>query len=244
MDSLQKKLQREIQQQPNLQIEKSASWGLPVELVNISYTTIKRTTMDILMKMMLLTIDKLPIADPKMVAEFLAVDSLFAEDLLGKMKRADMVRERKEVLELTQQGMNQLQSGIYEQPPEHKDIIMYYSACHQKILREEKEDIIKTKIEPFRLAKKQAHKMNDLNEETLRSALLSVGVEMSEGPLQIVLDEINKAVHISNQLIPCIEFAVYNRAEDMRFTRVWNTLLDQWDEQLEKLIDQEKPLIK
>ncbi|GKV65006.1 MULTISPECIES: hypothetical protein [unclassified Sporosarcina] len=240
MDSLQKKLQREIQQQPNLQIEKSSRWGLPVETVNISYTTIKRTTMDILMKMMLLTIDKLPIADPKMVADFLAVDSLFAEDLLEKMKRADMIRKRKGVFELTQNGAEQLQSGIYEQAPEQKEIIMYYSACHENILCEEKEDLIKTKIEPFRLAKKQKHKMKSLHEELLRSALLSAGVEMSEGPLQIVLDKINPAVHISKQLILCIEFSVYNRSENMRFTRVWNTLLDQWDEKLEKLIDLEK----
>ncbi|WP_301108108.1 hypothetical protein [Sporosarcina sp.] len=241
MDSLQKKLQREIQQQPNLQIEKSASWGLPVEVVNISYTTIKRTTMDILMKMMLMTIDKLPIADPKRIAEFLAVDSLFAEDLLGKMKRADMVKERKDVLELTAKGIEQLQSGIYEQPPEQKEIIMYYSSCHENILCEEKEELLQKKIEPFHLAKKQTHKLKDLDEETLRNALLSAEVEMSEGTLQIVLDKIDAAAHISKQLIPCIEFSVYNHVEDMRFTRVWNTLLDQWDEQLEKLIDQEKP---
>ncbi|EGQ26107.1 hypothetical protein HMPREF9372_1894 [Sporosarcina newyorkensis 2681] len=120
MDSLRKKLQKELQQQPDLQIKQSASWGLPVQLVKVPYSTIKRTTMDILMKMILLTIQKLDVTEPKIIADFLAVEPLFVKDLFEKMQRTKMIQQRKGIFELTKIGVEQLQSGVYEHPPEKK----------------------------------------------------------------------------------------------------------------------------
>lgn len=242
MDSLRKKLQKELQQQPDLQIKQSASWGLPVILVKVPYSTIKRTTMDILMKMILLTIQKLDIAEPKTIADFLAVEPLFVKDLFDKMQRTKMIQQRKGIFELTKMGVEQLQSGVYEHPPEKNEKIFYYSPSHKEIVCEEKENTLTAKVPPFRLAKKQVHEVEKLDREQLRLALLSVVTETSEDSLQMVVDKIETPIQLADKLIPCMEFLVYNRVEKVYFTRVWNTLTEQWDEVLEKYIEEMDPL--
>lgn len=244
MDSLRKRLQQELQQQPDIQIQQSDSWGLPVELINIPYTTIKRTTMDILMKMILLTVQKLDVSESKIIAEFLAVEPLFIEDLFNKMEAAQMIELRKESFELTSIGVRQLQSGVYEHPPEKAEKKFYYSACHDSILCEQPEKIFTAKVKEFRLARKFTRSAQRFDDEQLRATLLATGAEAAEGPLQKVVDKIEIPRPLDHQLIPCVEFYVYNRAENNYFTRVWNTLTEEWDERLEKLIDEQAPLRK
>ena len=244
MDSLRKKLQQELQQQPDIQIQQSDSWGLPVELINIPYTTIKRTTMDILMKMILLTIQKLDVSESKKIAEFLAVEPLFIENLFSKMEFARMIESRKDSYELTSVGVKQLQAGIYEHPPEKTKKKFYYSACHHAILCTEPEKVFTAKVKEFRLAKGYTSKTQLLDDEQLRKALLLADAETAEGSLQKVIDKIDAPEILENKLIPCVEFYVYNRAENSYFTRVWNTLTEEWDERLEKLIDEQAPLRK
>ncbi len=244
MDSLRKKLQQELQRQPDIQIQQSDSWGLPVELVKVSYTTIKRTTMDILMKMILLTIQKLEVSDSRRIAEFLAVEPLFVEDLFSKMQAALMIEKRSGSFALTAIGIAQLQSGVYEHPPEKSQKKFYYSASHDAIVCREPEKIFTSKVKAFRLANKQTSEVVNIDKEKLQSALLSAGAEKADGSLQAVIHTIEIPEVLEKQLIPCIEFYVFNRAEDKYFTRVWNTLTEQWDERLEKLVDEQSPLKK
>lgn len=244
MESLRKKLQQELQQQPDIQIQQSDSWALPVELINIPYTTIKRTTMDILMKMILLTVQKLEVSESKIIADFLAVEPLFIENLFNKMEAAQMIELRKDRFVLTSVGVNQLQSGIYEHPPEKAEKKFYYSPCHDSILCEQPEKVFTAKVKEFRLARKFTRNAQRLDDEQLRATLLATGAETAEGPLQKVVDKIENPRTLDHQLIPCVEFYVYNRAENNYFTRVWNTLTEEWDERLEKLIDEQAPLRK
>lgn len=244
METLRKKLQQELQRQPDNRIEQSTGWVLPVELFAVSYSTIERTTMDILMKMMLLTIQKLEVAESKKIARFLAVEPLFIEDLFNKMESARMIESDKNHYELTRIGITQLQSGIFEHPPEKAMKKLYYSRCHGKILRQESDKILLAKEKEFRLAKKCMHRDRLPNEEQLRKALLDTGVEATEGTLQKVLDHIATPEILETIQIPCVEFRLYNSAEDRHFARVWNTLTEEWDEHLEKLIDEQSPLSK
>ncbi|AXH99988.1 hypothetical protein DV702_09800 [Sporosarcina sp. PTS2304] len=244
MDSLQKKLQREIQQQADIQIQQSDSWGLPIEIVSIPYTTIKRTTMDILMKMILVTVQKLEVSKPQMIADFLAVEPLFVEDLVRRMENAQLVEQRKQIYRLTKKGVRQLQAGVYEHPPEKKMKKLFYSPFHNKLLSGIQEDVQEKKIKKFRLITKHRNGAERLAHEHLRTALLLAGAEEAEGPLQIVIEKIEVPVTLETQLVPCVEFYVYNRAEDRYYTRVWNTLTEQWDERLENVIDELDPLKK
>ncbi|ARD47757.1 hypothetical protein [Sporosarcina sp. P33] len=239
VDSLRKKLQQELEKQSDIQILRSDSWGLRVDVLTITYTTVTRTVMDILMKMILLTIQKLEVSDSKMIAEFLAVDPLFAENLFRKMQAGKMIELRKGHFELTGIGAAQLQSGIFEHPPEKEERKFYYSVCHDKILCEEPEKVFTSKLKPFRLAAEQKNKAAALEDEQLRTALLAAGAEAAEGSLQKVVVHIDNPQVTMNQQIPCVEFYVFNRTENSRFTRVWNTLTEEWDEQLEKLIDEQ-----
>lgn len=242
MDALRKKLQREILQQADVEIKQSAQWGLPIERVKIPCTTIKRTTMDILMKMILLTVQKLDVSQPKKIAEFLAVEPLFVEDLCERMQVTEMIEYRRRAFRLTKVGIAQLQSGIYEHPPERQEKGFFYSSTHDALwcparLEWEEET-------PFRLATKRKNGAESVSQESLRTALLQAGVEEAEGSLQVVIDKIEKPITQDDQLVPCLEFYVYSRTEDSYYTRVWNTLLERWDERLETLIDELDPLLK
>ncbi|PIC66318.1 hypothetical protein CSV71_10790 [Sporosarcina sp. P21c] len=244
MDSLRKKLQQELLRQPDIQIQQSDSWGLPVVLITIPYTTIKRTTMDILMKMILLTVQKLDVTESKKIADFLAVEPLFIENLFNKMESAQMIELRKDRFQLTSVGVSQLQSGIYEHPPEKAEKTFYYSPCHDSILCEQPEKVFTAKVKEFRLAKKFTRSPQRLDDEQLRATLIATGAEAAEGPLQKIVDKIEIPQSLANQFIPCVEFSLYNRTENSYFTRVWNTLTEEWDERLEKLIDEQAPLRK
>ncbi|ARK21142.1 hypothetical protein CSV69_10965 [Sporosarcina sp. P26b] len=244
MDSIRKKLQQELQRQPDIQIQQSDSWGLPVELINIPYTTSKRTTMDILMKMILLTIQRLEVSESKKIAEFLAVEPLFVENLFSKMEASRMIEWRKENVELTSIGVKQLQAGVYEHPPKKEENKFYYSAYHNSILCQQPEKIFTAKVKEFRLAKKYSSKAQALTDDQLRIALLAADAETAEGTLQKVIDKIEIPQILDSQLIPCIEFYLYDRSEKKYFTRVWNTLTEEWDECLEQIIDEQAPLRK
>ncbi|ARF16926.1 hypothetical protein [Sporosarcina ureae] len=242
MDSLRKRLQQELQQQPDIEIQQSDSWGLPVELINIQYTTIKRTTMDILMKMILLTIQKIEVSESKMIAEFLAVEPLFVENIFLKMQKAQMIELRAGSFMLTKTGVSQLQSGIYEHPPKKREMKFYYSGCHDAILCQQPENVFTTKVKAFRIAKNQTKKVETIDDEKMRTALLSARAEITEGAFQEVINTMEPPQGIETQLIPCVEFYIWNRTENNYFTRVWNTLTEEWDELLEKLIDEQDPL--
>ncbi|WP_313237751.1 hypothetical protein [Sporosarcina ureae] len=242
MDSLRKRLQRELEQQPDIQIQQSDSWGLPVELINIRYTTIKRTTMDILMKMILLTIQKIEVSESNRIADFLAVEPLFVENIFLKMQRSQMIELHAGSFELTKIGVSRLQSGIYEHPPKKREMKFYYSGCHNAIVCQQRENVLTTKIKTFRLAKNHMKKSDTLADEQMRTALHSITAELPEDALQEVINTIEPSQRIGTQLIPCVEFYLFNRTENKYFTRVWNTLTEEWDELLENLIDEQDPL--
>ena len=40
--------------------------------------------------------------------------------------------------------------------------------------------------------------------------------------------------------VPCVEFQMYNKEQDMFYARVWNTWLERWDDALEKQIEEQE----
>lgn len=42
------------------------------------------------------------------------------------------------------------------------------------------------------------------------------------------------------QQIPCQEFRIYNKEQDIFYARVWNTWLEQWDDRLDKQIEEQE----
>ena len=67
-----------------------------------------------------------------------------------------------------------------------------------------------------------------------------MGVESGEGNVQTVVSNIVSVSDIQIDLIPCIEFQLYNVVEDIFYARVWNTLSEHWDETLEAQLNEKE----
>lgn len=234
MEALRNKLQKEIEQQPGLKITKSAEWLLPAELMKVPYTVIKRTKMDILMKMIMVTLQEMEITDTAHIANLLAVDPLFVEGLMKRMLTSGMIVEYQRKYRLTRLGNERLSSGIYEHSPEEQEQELIYSASHGTFLEGSSDVLRREKLTVYRLADEY---QKEMNEEQLIELLQSKEIQPSEGTLQTVVSEIGNPRFIKEQPIPCLEFQVFNKKDQLHFTRVWNTFTERWDEVLEQQIN-------
>ena len=120
MDKLEKRLRSDLLKNPAVQIRKTASWQIPVLTYSSAFHRVKRSQMDILMKMMLLTFGQAPIRRAANLAELLLVEELFIEDLLKKMLRMGLIRLDNGGYVLTAKGEGQLKSGVMEEELEEE----------------------------------------------------------------------------------------------------------------------------
>ena len=117
MNELKGRLTRELQHDFNVKIMDSFSWSLPIHSIEIGYETVKRTKMDILMKMMLISFQKGEIASAEELSEMLLVEQLFINDLINKMSRTGLVEKRGGSFALTEAGELQLENGVFDHDP-------------------------------------------------------------------------------------------------------------------------------
>ncbi|MER2090199.1 MAG: hypothetical protein ABS920_10700 [Sporosarcina sp.] len=241
MEELKKRLTKELQQDFNLKIMDSQSWGLPVHTIEVEYNTVKRTKMDILMKMMLIAFGKAEIATAEELSEILLVEQLFINDLIEKMTKTGIVEKREGLFSLTEVGVRQLKSGIFVHGQEAGSTTMLYSPYHQSFLNGEIKNTTDEEEEEYRYK----NEFDDwdiafVEDIVLQNALHTAGVESDEGNVQVVVSEIVSATDIQTTLVPCIEFRLYNKVEDVIYARVWNTLSDHWDEVLEAQLNEKE----
>ena len=241
MNDLKGQLTKELQQDFNVKIKGSLSWSLPVNSVEIVYQTVKRTKVDILMKMMLIAFGKADIATAEELSDILLVEQLFINDLIDKMSRSGVIEKREGFYSLTEVGVRQFKTGIFVHEPESGSTHALYSPCHRAFLNGEIKNIaygekelyrFKSEIDDWSVAK--------LEDSVLIDALKTMGIESGEGNVQIVVSEIVSASDIEIDLVPCIEFHLYNEAEDLLYARVWNTLSEHWDETLELQLNEKE----
>jgi len=241
LDDLKGRLTKELQQDLNVKIMGSLSWNLPVNSIEIVYQTVMRTKVDILMKMMLIAFGKADIATAEELSDILLVEQLFINDLIDKMTRTGVIEKREGFYSLTDVGVRQFKTGIFVHEPEIESTQALYSPCHQTFLNGEINNILKEEKEVYRLKSKiDDWSVATLEDTVLIDALKTMGVESGEGNVQIVVSEIVSAADIQVDLVPCIEFRLYNKAEDLLFARVWNTLSEHWDETLEAQLNEKE----
>ncbi|MBO1914411.1 hypothetical protein J4G37_57535, partial [Microvirga sp. 3-52] len=89
------------------------------------------------MKMMLLTFQKTKHATIDELGDILLVEPLFIQDLIDKMLRSRMIEKTESSFTLTDIGVGQLETGIYEHEPETDAVERIYSPCHQSFLKGE-----------------------------------------------------------------------------------------------------------
>lgn len=98
MQSLQKRLEKEIYQNSKVKIMESLNWCVPVHTIEVEYKRVKRTKMDVLMKMMLISFQKANINTSAQLSELLMVEQLFIDDLIEVMRKSGLIEKEKLIL--------------------------------------------------------------------------------------------------------------------------------------------------
>lgn len=229
---LQKRLQNEVLRNANVKLLASETWGLPVHSVEITFETVKRTPMDILMKMLLISFRKGHFQSAEEVSEILLVESLFIEDMIEAMMRAGLIVKNRDGYALTDAGIQQLESGIYVQSPERQEKTAYFSPIHDAFLVG---DIKESKAKKFRLGKSEWN-TEMLPESNVREILEKLQEDEEEGYGQTSIHAVKSVTELELHSVECIEFRLHQVADDRMYARVWNTMTGEWDKMLEQTI--------
>ncbi|HEX5564367.1 MAG TPA: hypothetical protein VFX34_05370, partial [Sporosarcina sp.] len=164
--------------------------------------------------------------------EMLVVEPLFIEDIIERMIRAGMIVKSGGAYSLTETGKQQLEAGIYVQPPEMEESTVHYSPSHGRFLVGETAD---SAGEPYRHAG-DTRKLKDFRDDEWREALDQLDVAYMDGNVQLVVQAIAAVNELEQKSAPCIEFRLHQTADDRLYARIWNTMTGQWDKTLENQI--------
>ncbi|QIC48257.1 hypothetical protein GAG94_14900 [Lysinibacillus sphaericus] len=243
MSKLQQRLMRELQQNRNIKIINTAEWCIPIRTVDVTYEPVRRSTMDVLMTMLLLSIQEADFGSVEELSELLLVDPLFIEDLISLMIRVGLMKNEEGFFKLTEKGQQQLEQGIFEEELEVEASTLYFSPCHQSFLTSDvNNDEYDELPELYRYVDKEAEQQEQFDETLIIAALQEVDEEETGNSQRIIA----RVVEVEAQQIndsPCLEFILYDKEQDILFVRVWNMLLNQWDRHLEQQLTDKEQLM-
>lgn len=244
MIELEKRLKKELQQNIQANIVSSTAWTIPLHTIEVEYKPIKRVKMDVLMKMMLITCQKARLTSVKQISELLLVEQLFIEDLINIMKRTRLIEIKDHVFTLTEKGINQLEEGIFEEELDAQSQNLIYSPSHHTFLQGEIKPALdgEEALKLYRYAPEKKTRLK-WDDAVLIDVLQASRMEIVDSDLQTVVSEIvsNSELYVDD--VPCFEFTLYNKSEDLLYARVWNTFLDQWDETLENELNEKERVV-
>lgn len=246
MSKLQQRLVKEIQQNRHVKIIKRDQWCIPVRTVEVTYEPMRRSTMDVLMTMLLISMQEADFRDAKELSELLLVDPLFIEDLVSIMSRVRLIETVEGTYRLTAKGTLQLERGIFEEELEQETASLLYSPCHEGFLTGDLESIEEFDELPplYRYVDEEAERQDTFEDSLLIEALTNENKEEEDASSasQIIISSIISSSATQINDIPCFEFIVYDQEKDLYYARVWNTLLDHWDEVLEQQLTEKERL--
>lgn len=238
MDKLEKKCRSALLENPAWEIKNSAVWSLPVVIYEVGFNRVRRSQMDILMKMMLLTFEEADIRRAANLSELLLVEELFIGELLKKMERLRLVRFEKNRYQLTSKGREQLTTGVFVEELEEESMELYYSSVHDEVWSELDFTTVDNQLLQFRYPAEQ----ENVNEDRFFQVLSEKEVFLEEDGFQTVIEGVNDYEQKAVEQIPCLEFTLYDKEQDIFFSRVWNSSLSRWDDTLEKIIEEKERL--
>jgi hypothetical protein len=236
MDKLTKRLRASLLENQAVQLKESAVWYLPVLKLDVAFKKVRRAKMDILMKMMLLTFEEADIRRAANLSEMLLVEELFIEDLLGKMQRTGLIQLDKSIYRLTMKGHEQLKTGIIEEEMEEEYTELFYSPSHDEYWLEETVSLTETNSElpVYRYENNE----DRISMERIKQTLSESRDGLDDNGFQTVVANVLSFEQQTVEHVACLEFQLYNKEQDIFYARVWNTLLEQWDDTLEKQIEE------
>ncbi|TQR16592.1 hypothetical protein [Psychrobacillus vulpis] len=240
MRELEKRLKKELQQNRNVKIMDTAKWGIPVHTIEVEYQTVKRNKMDVLMKMMLIAFQKTDIAKAEDLSELLLVEQLFIQDLIDVLLRTQLIEKVDDFYKLTSRGYEQFKNGVFEEEQEVESQNIMYSSCHQLFLDGEINTALTDEEELvlFQYVKSENTVEHTFEDSMVINALKNNYVESDEGDSQMVVSNVLSTTELHMDKIPCLQFILYNTEEDIMYARVWNSLIERWDEKLENQLNE------
>lgn len=232
------------QLQSNEKCIDSKIWCLPVHTLQVSYKPVLRRQMDILMKMLLITVQKAHFQNASQISEILLVEQLFVQDLLSKMEKMKLIERNDQGYEITEKGKVQLESGVYEEEQDITSLELIFSSTHDTILSGDLEEVLEYEDFPEQIYRyyKQTE-LPSISNELLLKEIQSMDYEEDESegnPDPIYITSIEEIQFEQINDIPCIELIIYNEKTDTVYPRIWNTLLNQWDLVIENELTQKE----
>ncbi|MBD7906734.1 hypothetical protein [Sporosarcina gallistercoris] len=236
MDELKQRLHKELQQSLDNKVLSDLSWALTAQKVRVSYKTVTKTKMDVLMKMMLITLQQLSIEHPEELAQVLGVELLFVEDLLSIMKGAGLI-VNKDVWSVTELGVSQLTTGMLLHESEVEETVLIVSPLHNEFLDVQNSQPLQESQDRFRYEEDPSNwSTNNLPTDLVRTHLSAFVEQENTSERQRVVEQVLKVEKVEQIPIPCFEFHVHNTTQDTLFARIWNSYTEQWDETLEQMV--------
>lgn len=237
MNDLEKELCTQLQKDLQVEVKHSEQWNLPVQRLKVDFDTVEQSTMDVLMKMLLTAFQTASFQNSEQLSETLLVEPLFIEHVIQKMSRANLVKNEAQSFMLTEKGEAQLASGIFIDLSEERTENLLYSPCHNKILLGDETDSDEA-LADYRYYDEYANWTVETLDPKMIQAILQTQMSQEDANVQMVVSRVHSIAPLTMAFIPCIEFQIYNQAEDIFYARIWNTLLGEWDERLEEQVNE------
>lgn len=230
----------QLENQFNAKVKVVKEQSFPAFQVDFTYYPLKKTPMDILMKMMLISFQKAPIKSVSVLANLLLVEPLFIEDLTEKMKQASLIIQNEEgIYTLTEKGQQQLKTGIFEERLDVTTETLYYSAIHSTIINGDFEllETLEQIPEPLAYSDDQLQVIDENNvcEYLQDMYALEDGQEDEVSP-QIFISAIEQFEVGAISDIPITIFVLHEQKTNRHFARVFNHLTNDFDEQLAEYV--------
>ncbi|RHW38230.1 nucleoside-diphosphate sugar epimerase [Lysinibacillus yapensis] len=241
LNSLQKSLTEKLTKNSNISILQADTWCVPVHTLNITYKPVIRTKMDILMKMLFLSLKETHFESPEQISEILLVEPLFVHDLLSKMQKTGLISKTSGWYELTDKGKSQFANGVFEEEQDEASVELLYSPTHESFLKGDIEEVLDYEDFPekmFRYASQD--EPLSLEHDVIIAEIKSRNLDDQDGEEDteenLLITSLDGVEDMQVNDVPCIEFVLYNQEKDNYSCRIWNTLIDGWDEKMELLI--------
>lgn len=241
IQQLQEQLKVQLEQNHKGTVIHSDIWCIPVHSYQITYQPVQKKSMDILMKILLISFQKSSFESAEQLSEILLVESLFVEDLIRKMQKNGLLTKELDGYQLTEKGKSQFSRGVFEEELEPVTTEMHYSPVHEKMLDGDIEEVLDFDDFPdqmYRYIPEEKEVSEAFVIEEIRAMQLNEDEEQSS---LIEIKSILSMEHSQTNDLPCIEFVLFKEENKELLIKVWNTLYNNWDSQLEKeLMQKEK----
>lgn len=239
MEELKQRLTRELTQNRFVKIKQSSIWNLPVHPLNVSFETMRQTKMDVLMKMLLTAFQSADFRETEELSDLLLVEPIFIESLVRKMVNAGLIEKGLDVFMVTEKGKDQLATELFIDHFEEMSVELLYSPCHKRLLPEKTDEKVENSFADYRFYDDFSDwEVEEIEQKVIRESLQAVLPESETPNVQTVISEVQSIAPLAPMIIPCLEFQLYDEDRDLFYARVWNPLLNEWDQTVEAQINE------